>query len=552
MRNLQNRRSRSIVVLFSVCCFVLSGICQAANSHAVTPGRGTILGKILTANHSYSFPLEVELFPVDGTGPANSTQSQPNGSFSFYSVKFGKYYIIVHTHPVVNRLIDLNRSTISISIDAAAQRHATLYKSPWSEGSHPLPRNTLSFSIAGAHGTTAPSGYSAGTSEESTSRSVQHLAHLANKTQLLVGTEIPGCSEVSKLILKQATAPQNFQINFKLGVFYLAHADYDRSIHYLLIARTTKPSDLACDRDLAFAYLATGRSVEAVALLRDATAIHSSDSSLHLLLANAYRENGNLQTARTEFLRSIEYGESVQNFSMAGAGLLEIGAPNDAAKSFQRGIEIYPNSAKLFMELGIVRDIQHQNTAALSSFLHAIELNPDYAPPYEFLARMANGTKSTDQVIMRRITSFVVTHPEDADAHYDYALALWEHSRENSSTGQLNEIAEELHLAINLNANRSDFHFLLGAIDAERHHIQQASIEFKKCIVLDPSNAEAHYRLSLIYRRLKRPRLSNKELQRFLKLRNAKKLSLSARRVLGSENENIAVVTDSIAPCQQP
>lgn len=550
MRLLRSRYVQTLAVLCLACILISTGVCQAGATRTVTFAVGNIFGHITTTSHFSAQAISIELLPSDSKGHAYNALSRKDGSFSFRLVNFGTYYLIVPMHPETRRLITLDRPNLDVKIHIASREPLNLHESSSLESMQTLPKGKLSFSISGAHGTTAPSGYSAGVSAESTSDSMQHLTHLAAKTTLFAGTEIPSCDQARQLVHEHIAAPGNFQINFKLGVFYLAHANYSKSIRRLVLAHTAKPSDVACGQDLALAYLSAKRFDDAIALLQRTAENLPSNPTLHLLLADAYRGKGNIPAARAELLQATASGKSANTFFKAGAGLLEIGKPHDALAVFRRGASLYPNSATLFMGLGISQNAEHLSSKALASFLHSVDLDPDYAPPYEFLARMETGNASLDQKIMQRITAFVVTHPGSAGAHYDYALALWEHSRESIQAAQLNEIAGELHLAIRLNAKRSDFYFLLGVIDAERRRLTQAATDFKECLALASTDAEAHYRLSLIYRRLGRPDLANNQLQKFLELRRGQRLSASARIALRSATGTITVNAGTATPCQ--
>lgn len=550
MRVVETKSLRFAAVAFAFCLVALSGPCQVTHAHsAMAPLTGNILGQLRGANRTYAAPLTIELLPASGIGRAHNTQSNSTGAFAFHSVRFGNYYLIVHAQPAAKRAITVHRSVTQVTVDVTSQTPSTPHRILSSEQVHPLPSHTLSFSIAGAHGTTAPSGYSAGAGEESASQSEKSLAHMTAKTQYYAGIELPGCAQVQSLLRKRAESPRDFQVNLKLGTFYLAHGEYNQGIPYLLTAHHLKPADPSCTRDLALAYLAADRSADAVALLGKATSKYPSRPSLHLLAAEAFRSEGNLKMARSEFLLATQSEKSTQDFFTAGAGLVEVGDYRDASLSFQRGIAIHPNSARLFMGLGIADNLQHKRGKALTCFMHAVDLKPDYSLPYQFLARMADGSQDSYRQIMRRITAFVVTHPENADGHYDYALALWKHSREDISTEQLNEIAQELHLAIRLKAKRSDFHFLLGVVSSESHHFRQAVLSFQQCLALDPSNAEAHYKLSLVYRQLGQAKSAQKEIQEFLKLRNGQALNSSAQHALKSAAGTISITPGAVAPC---
>jgi tetratricopeptide (TPR) repeat protein len=112
----------------------------------------------------------------------------------------------------------------------------------------------------------------------------------------------------------------------------------------------------------------------------------------------------------------------------------------------------------------------------------------------------------------------VVSIPESAEAHYDYALALWKHKGLDPSAQLDAQIEAQLRLAIAKDPAFAIAHLKLGEVYEETGDYAQAAIELQRAVELDPDNASTHYRLAQAYRRNNQAALADLELAKFKKM----------------------------------
>ena len=388
-------------------------------------------------------------------------------------------------------------------------------------GSAKNPKQPPAFSASGVQGATAPTGYSTGISSEETSavsKGVNDLNH-----ELLSGFvpdwRVEDCSRESELIKAAKADPKAFEANYTLGLFYLEHGDFTRSVEYLESARHSKPVDINNSRALALALLGTKRNLEAVDLLEGVTKNSSQDPALFRLLALAYQLSGEQPKSREAYQRAVAAAPgNVDNVFSSGIGLISVGAPEQAAELFTSASVAYPNEAKLWLGLGIAQDMARRKLDAIQSLLRAIAIDPDYIPSYFFLAGLADASPESATEIRKRLAEFAVAHPTSAEAHYDYALALWRQHRTSPLTASNSEIESQLKLALASDPNMARAHYQLGVLYADSNDFLRAESELQQAVKLEPDNAEAHYRLAQAYKRSQKTELASAEMSRFLAL----------------------------------
>jgi tetratricopeptide (TPR) repeat protein len=130
------------------------------------------------------------------------------------------------------------------------------------------------------------------------------------------------------------------------------------------------------------------------------------------------------------------------------------------------------------------------------------------------LAELSILSDETKADLRRRIAAYLVAHPEDAEAHFAYALALSKQAQPEQSANS-REIASHLKRALQLNPRLARAHFLLGDAQAKANNLPDAIDEFVQGLKLEPGNAQAHYRLSLLYRRNGQQERARQEIEAF-------------------------------------
>lgn len=210
-----------------------------------------------------------------------------------------------------------------------------------------------------------------------------------------------------------------------------------------------------------------------------AKAIAPLPPTLTFSLAMAYIRLGHPDWARKE-LETLAREDSKNALYAYWLGRLDYDADqyDHAILQFQKAIELAPDMAQAYNNLGLGYYRQNRNRLAVANYQKAIDLNlksghPD-AWPYLNLA----------------ITERSLNQPTEAETH--------------------------LREAISLNPNLAPARFQLGNILEDNGKMKDAIFQFQAAARIDPHYAEPHYALARIYRKLGDTADSKKELKSYL------------------------------------
>jgi tetratricopeptide (TPR) repeat protein len=378
-----------------------------------------------------------------------------------------------------------------------------------------------SFQASPIEGSTAPSGYSAGASAEDAAVVMARVNRLEEGGLSLPVEPIPDCNRESDLIKAVHARPESFATNHQLGVFYFGHGDIGQSVGYFKSASLIEPLNVNNARWLSLAYVRTGQLSKAIDLGQSLAKQRPGDAAPALLLGEIYAASGDRPKAIAQYLSAADLDASEANLFACGIGLVSLGAAEQARQLFSAGTVHRPASAKLWMGLGIAQNLGDRKAEATRSLMRSTDLDPNYLPAYSFLATLSGASSETDAEIRKRLELLVASNPASAEAHYDYALALWKHARLNPSADVDAQIKAQLKLAIAKDPAFPAAHLKLGEIYQHAGDYAQATTELERAVRLDPGDATAHYRLSQAYRRNNQVALADLELAIFRKMRSA-------------------------------
>ena len=129
---------------------------------------------------------------------------------------------------------------------------------------------------------------------------------------------------------------------------------------------------------------AAGRTLEgAVARGMDAAPVYS-------LLATVYEQSGHIENAIPAMRLAIQRDTKSEVYRLQyGMLLVNAMAPKAAVIRLTEAIDLYPDSPRLWLGLGIAHFKAGSNPEAVKAFTHSLKLDPNYAPAYAYLG-MAN------------------------------------------------------------------------------------------------------------------------------------------------------------------
>ncbi len=452
----------------------------------------------------------------------SSTNNQ--GEFALLHLGYGTYVLTIDSKDgrhLDSRQVQVTSPSARIDITIAPGAAGAVIAG--TNPAEPEKQRPPSFTAAGMHGTIAPSGYSTGLSGEDVA---QVIHRVSDRGVDLAPAYVPSqtdtdCGEEADLLAAAEREPKSFIANRRLGLLYLNHGETTKSILYLRRAYTTEPEQAANARDLAFALITAGQYADAVPILERVTTGKSADASAVRLLAVSYAAQGDLQKSAEEYKRASMLDAGVDNSFACGVGLIGLGDDRDAERLFLQALARNPGAAKLWTGLGIAQYMQEQRKVAIRSLEKAVDLNPEYAPPYSFLASLSGVSAEADSGIRQRLAARLAATPDAAEAQYDYGLALWKERSVSESGIDISEIASYFRRAIALDPTMAQAHFQLGVVLADSGDYSGAIAELQQALQLQPDSAESHYRLAQAFSHEHDAAQAALEMKRFLELHNS-------------------------------
>jgi tetratricopeptide (TPR) repeat protein len=317
-------------------------------------------------------------------------------------------------------------------------------------------------------------------------------------------------------------SPQSADARHMLAAFYLQEGKIRAALPHLRRAEALDPSRYEVGYDLARALLETGQLDDARSQVTRWLG-RKDVGELHNLLGDVEQRAGKLTTAAEQYQVAAHMDPSEEHLFDWGDSLLQLRASGPATEVFRAAIPRHPGSARLRVGLGIALYSQGEYRDAVESFCTAADLAPSDPRPYQFLGEMYGVSPEVNGEIATRLGRFVDTHPKNALAHFHYAMTLWKGSSEALGSEDARRIEALLRRAVALDPRLTRGFFELGVLQAEQQRYADAIESLRRAAALEPSFAQAHYRLSQLYQRTGRTDLAAKELETFRGLTAAPK-----------------------------
>jgi tetratricopeptide (TPR) repeat protein len=218
---------------------------------------------------------------------------------------------------------------------------------------------------------------------------------------------------------------------------------------------------------------------------------------LHALLGEIAESEGRPLDAVREYQRAAEMEPSEANLFAWGAELLLHRAFEPASEVFTKGHVRYPQSSRILVGLGVTSYARGMADEAAQQLAAACDVNPADPTPYVFLGKMQSAEKKEPAGWTERLRRFVQLHPENALAHYYYAVAL---TKSGDAADRSDAIESSLLKVVELDPHLGDAYLQLGIFYAQRKDFAKAEAFYEKAIVNTPLPDEAHFRLAEAYR----------------------------------------------------
>ncbi len=139
--------------------------------------------------------------------------------------------------------------------------------------------------------------------------------------------------------------------------------------------------------------------------------------------------------------------------------------------------------------------------AAIGLLENSVKLDPNFALPHAYLARVYSGkaflyqreNKHLQEIALAHSDQALALEPDLAEAHFARAGILWTHSNHFP----LEEVVRELRRAIELNPNFDEAHQQLGAVYNHIGLLDKAADELQQALAINPTYTGARFRLGI-------------------------------------------------------
>jgi tetratricopeptide (TPR) repeat protein len=293
----------------------------------------------------------------------------------------------------------------------------------------------------------------------------------------------------------------------------------DEAVEELSAAVALDPASVDAVVALGRAHLARKDIPAAGRALESAVARGLDRAPVYAALADVYEAGGYFENAIPAMRLAIARDPSNEQYHLRyGMLLIDTKAPGAAVIRLQEAVKEFPNSARLWLMLGVAQLTRRENTLeARDSFTRSLELDPKSVAALAYL-----GTTYSEQGQYAEAIKYyeraITAGPGSTVPYYLAADAML-----NLPEFDIARAEKYLRRSIELDPSFASAHMTLARLHIRAERWTEAAAEFELVVKLSPDSAEARYQLARAYTRLKRTADAQRELAIFQKLKESQK-----------------------------
>ncbi|HEX8180318.1 MAG TPA: tetratricopeptide repeat protein, partial [Pyrinomonadaceae bacterium] len=318
--------------------------------------------------------------------------------------------------------------------------------------------------------------------------------------------------------LEQANEASAAPARAELAAALLAARLFAEASKEASAALAADPANVSASVTLARAYLQQRDIKAAGRVLETAVARGVEAAPVYATLADVYAAGGYYENAIPAMRRALALAPADETYHFRyGLLLTDSHAPAAAIIRLQESLKQFPQSASLWLALGIAQLVNGQNNEAEASFKRSLALDPKSTPALAYL-----GTTYAERgEYARAIELYERTIAADDRLAVPYYLA----ADVQLKLPDVDFARAEKYLAraIELDPSLASARLALAKLYVRGERWPEAAAQLERAVQLAPDLAEAHYQLSRVYVRLKRTPDAQKELAAFKQLSDTEK-----------------------------
>jgi tetratricopeptide (TPR) repeat protein len=292
--------------------------------------------------------------------------------------------------------------------------------------------------------------------------------------------------------------PASYDTNHNLGEIYVAAGKLTEAVPYLEKAQKINSAAYDNAYDLALAYAKTGKLDDGRNLVQDLLK-QKDTAELHNVLGEIEERDGKFVPAENQYETAAHMDPSESNLFDWGSELLVHRTLDPAVNVFQSAAKHYPNSPRLAIGLGMALYSRGNYDDAVKALLQAADLNPSDSRCYYFLSKAYDSSPSQAENVIQHFRHFAELQPQNARAHYYYAMSLWKGRRAQDSNFDVRQIESLLKRSIALDPKLPEAHLQLGNLYSDQAKYADAIPQYQRALQENADLPDAHYRLGQAY-----------------------------------------------------
>jgi len=293
-------------------------------------------------------------------------------------------------------------------------------------------------------------------------------------------------------------------------------------------------SDAEIPRALFITYVKLGQALiekglhdEAIKELKTALTLDPTDARIYATLAEAYEANGQYENAIPAMRLAVQRDPQNEIYHFRyGLLLTDSHAPAAGIVRLQEALKQFPNSARLWLALGIAQLTYGQNPEAENSFKQSLALDTKLVPALAYLG-MTYSERGAYEKAIGFYEQAIALSPQLAALHYLVAETILK-----SSDADTPRAEKYLRRAVEIDPNLASAYLTWGKLYVRTNRYAEAAPLLERAVTLQPELLEAHYQLSRVLVKLRRTDEANRELAIFKQLSEKQKARNESREIV--------------------
>ena len=313
----------------------------------------------------------------------------------------------------------------------------------------------------------------------------------------------------------------------KLGQALIEKGLIDEAVAELNTAAAIDPTNTDVVLNLSRAQFLKKDLRAAGRTLESAVARGSESAKIYAALAEIYGADGHFENAIPAMRLAVQRDPQNEMYHFRyGLLLIDSHAPAAGIVRLQEALKQLPNSARLWLALGIAEFTHGQNVEAEISFKRSLAIDTKLVPALAYLGVTYAERGQYDQAITF-YEQAIALNPQLAALHYLAADTILKTSNADTTRAE-----KYLRRATELDPNLAAAYLAWGKLYVRANRYSEAAPLLERAVSLQPELVEAHYQLSRALVKLKRTEESNRELEIFKQLTEKQKAQNEPREIV--------------------